>query len=163
MVQDIVKGREVLIVGRVTSYEPKPDKTYVNVDVHTIYQIGESAMLLGTPSDEPEPVKEPEPVVAPAPAPAKAPAKAHASAAAAAGAFEPREPELEGTEAPGPMGMPATSPAAQVITYLDAVVFIAKISPANLDGKQIWEEKFKDQMSYEVFDIILKQYQTSKQ
>lgn len=163
MVQDIVKGREVLIVGRVSSYEPKPDKTYVNVDVHTIYQIGESAMLLGTPSDEPEPVEEPEPVVAPAPAPAKAPAKAHASAAAAAGAFEPREPELEGTEAPGPMGMPATSPAAQVITYLDAVVFIAKISPANLDGKQIWEEKFKDQMSYEVFDIILKQYQTSKQ
>ena len=148
LVQDIVQGREVLIVGRVSSYEPKPDKTYVNIDVHTVYQIGDAQAPAGGRGGEPEPVEEP--VQAPEPEPA------------AASALEPDEPELEGTEGAAPGGIPATSPAAKVIAYLDAVVMVAGVKPADLDGKQIWEEKFKDAMSYEVFDVILSQYKAGK-
>ncbi|MFA7121151.1 MAG: hypothetical protein WC277_06695 [Bacilli bacterium] len=143
LVQDIVKDREVLIVGRVSGYEPKPDKTYVNLDVHSIYQIGDAQAPIASGGGEPEPVEEPmaapEPVPEPAPAPTPAP-----------------EPE------PAQDSIPATSPAAQVIAYLDAVVMISGVKPADLDGKQIWEEKFQEKMSFEVFDVILTQYKVSK-
>jgi hypothetical protein len=39
---------------------------------------------------------------------------------------------------------------------------ISGVKPADLDGKQIWEEKFQEKMSFEVFDVILTQYKVGK-
>lgn len=137
MVQDIVQGREVLIVGRVSGYEPRPDKTFVNLDVHTIYQIGDSQKTLPGPDPAlaPEPEPEPEPGIEPEPAPESKPTSD---------------------------SIPETSPAAKVLTYLEAVVMVAGIKPEDINGQEVWEEKFKDAMSYDIFDTILTQFKAGK-
>ena len=147
LVQDIVQGREVLIVGRVSGYEPRPDKTFVNLDVHAIYQIGDAPIgnaASGSLSElelEPEPEPEPELKLE----------------------FEEDlkvEPVI--TPASGSTKIPETSLAAQVMAYLDAIVTVAGIKPSAIDGRQIWEDKFKDKMSYEVFDVIVAQFKAGK-
>ena len=142
MVQDVVQGREVLIVGRVSSYEPKPDKTYVNLDVHTVYQV-DGPKPTGLESAEPEPEPEPEPVE---------------ESEVDLGGFK----EAVGSVFSEPPELPGTSPAAQVVAYLDAIVAIVGVKPSDLDSKQIWEEKFKDKMSFEVFDTIVDQYKKNR-
>ena len=135
MVQDIVQGREVLIVGRVSGYEPRPDKTFVNLDVHTIYQIGDSQKTLPGPDPALTPEPEPEPGIEPEPAPESKPTSD---------------------------SIPETSPAAKVLTYLEAVVMVAGIKPEDINGQEVWEEKFKDAMSYDIFDTILTQFKAGK-
>ena len=143
LVQDIVQGREVLIVGRVSGYEPRPDKTYVNVDVHSIYQVGGNQS--GIAEQDAEIGPEPEPVDTPEPTTETNEVKSDG-------------PELDDSEA----GIPETSPAAKVVAYLDAVTVIAGIKPEDINGQEVWQEKFKDEMSYEIFDVILTQFRAGK-
>jgi hypothetical protein len=150
---DILRGREVVAVGRVSSFDPKHDKIYINVDACTLIQTADETGYVPSiknrrsGDDIPE---EPEPEQASLDFGGDAEEEATVDEAAV------DEAEPEGGDAT------PTVTAAAVERYLEAVCMVSGISPGTLNAEEIWNEKYKDAMSFEVFEVILSEYVKKK-
>ena len=152
-VGDILRGREIVAVGRVSSFDPKHDKIYINVDACTLIQTADATGYVPTTKnrrsgdDVPE---EPEPE--------------QTGLDFGGDTEEEATVEEASVGAEDPEGVDATPAvtADAVERYLEAVCMVSGVSPSKLNAEEIWNEKYKDAMSFEVFEVILSEYVKKK-
>ena len=152
-VGDILRGREIVAVGRVSSFDPKHDKICINVDACTLIQTADATGYVPTTKnrrsgdDVPE---EPEPE--------------QTGLDFGGDTEEEATVEEASVGAEDPEGVDATPAvtADAVERYLEAVCMVSGVSPSKLNAEEIWNEKYKDAMSFEVFEVILSEYVKKK-
>ncbi len=145
-VGDILRGREIIAVGRVSNFDPKHDKIYVNIDAATIIQVADATGYVPTARSKRSGGEEPD-----EPDPEQSSLDIGADAEEAVAGGEEVVSADEGDDTPAVT-------AQDVTRYLGAVCLVTQVKPENLNAQEIWEEKYKDAMSYEIFEVILKEY-----
>lgn len=150
IVGDVIRDRDIIVVGRVSGYEPRQDRTYVNIDVYTMVQVvkPELAATLSVP----EPIATTPSNTTLVGEPGGTWVVAGSTAPQVdAGKEQPSQPQSKGQTI-----------ADEIMKYLDVVTYITGVFPKDIDGRAIWEERYKDRVSYEIFDVVLQNFIKTK-